>query len=78
MRFEKIIYVESDYCVNDKLGISSKGGQEKTTCGRGSPISVVFEGDEVYFEFTTNGGNSSVGFMLTYKLTNISASPQGL
>ena len=70
--------VGSEYCVNDKLRISSKGGQEKTTCGTaGSPISVVFEGDEVYFEFTTNGGNSRVGFMLTYKLTNISASPQG-
>ena len=69
--------VESEYCVNDKLRISSKGGQEKTTCGTGSPISLVFEEDEVYFEFTTNGGNSNGGFMLTYKLTNISTSPQG-
>ena len=77
LRFEKIIYVESDYCVNDKLGISSRGGQEKTSCGTRSPISVVFEGDGVYFEFKTNGGNSSVGFMLTCKLTNISACPQG-
>ena len=70
-------HVESEYCVNDKLSITSKVGQPKISCGTGSPISVVFEGDEVYFEFTTNGGNSNGGFMLTYKLTNFSTSPQG-
>ena len=61
--------------MNDKLLISSNGGQEKTTCGRGSSISGVFEGDEVYIKFTTNRVNSDTGFMLTYNVTSIS--PQG-
>ena len=71
--------IDSDDCVNDKLRISSKGEQQKvtTTCGTDSPISVVFEGDEIYIEFSTNGGNSSGAFMLTYKLINISTSPEG-
>ena len=63
--------------MNDKLCIGSKGGQERTSCGRGTPISGVFEGDEVYIEFATNGANNNGGFMLTYKLTNISTSAQG-
>ena len=70
--------VDSGSCVNDKLRISSKGGQQKTSCGRVSPISIVFEGDEIYIEFFTNGANSGGGFMLTYKLTNISTPPQGM
>ena len=61
--------------MNDKLRISSKGGQERTACGTGSSISGVFKGDEVYIEFATNGANG--GFMLTYKLSNISTSAQG-
>ena len=70
--------VDSGNCANDKLRISSKGGQLKTTCGTGLPRLAVFEGDEVYIEFTTNGANNNFGFMLTYKLINISAAlPQG-
>ena len=63
--------------MNDKLRISSKGGQERTACGTGSSISGVFKGDEVYIEFATNGANTNGGFMLTYKLSNISTSAQG-
>ena len=71
--------IDSVNCVNDKLRISVKVEQEKitTTCGTESPISVVFEGDEVYIEFTTNGAISDGAFMLTYKLINISTSPEG-
>ena len=71
--------IDSSNCANDKLRISSKGGQQKTTttCGAESPISVVFEGDEIYIEFFTNGANSNGGCMLTYKLINISTSPEG-
>ena len=65
--------VDSGHCVNDKLRISSKSGQQKTTCGTGSPISAVFEGVEEYIEFVTNGDNNNFGFILTYKLMNISA-----
>ena len=65
--------VDSCNCVNDKLRISSKSGQQKTTCGTGSPISAVFEGDEVYIEFVTDGDTNNFGFILTYKLMNISA-----
>ena len=65
--------VDSGNCVYDKLRISSKSGQQKTTRGTGSPISAVFEGDEIYIEFVTNGANNNFGFILTYKLMNISA-----
>ena len=65
--------VDSGHCVNDKLRISSKSGQQKTTCGTGSPIPAVFEGVEEYIEFVTNGDNNNFGFILTYKLMNISA-----
>ena len=77
--FVLLVYnVDSDNCANDKLRISSKGGQVKTTCGTGSPRSAVFEGNEVYIEFTTNEANNNFGFMLTYKLINMSAAlPQG-
>ena len=69
--------VESENCVNDKLRIGSKDGQERIACGTGSPISELFEGDEIYIEFATNGAYNNGGFMLTYKLTNISTSAQG-
>ena len=70
--------VDSDNCANDRLRISSKGGQLKTTCGTGSPGLAVFEGEEIYIEFTTNGAINNFGFMLSYKLINISAAlPQG-
>ena len=71
--------IDSVNCVNDKLRISGKGEPEKitTTCGKESPISVVFEGVEVYIEFTTNGAISDGGFLLTYKLINISTPPEG-
>lgn len=62
-------------CVNDKLLISSKGGQQKSACGTGSPTKAVFEGDEVYVEFTTNAAVDNVGFMVSYKLIDIAVLP---
>ena len=61
-------------CVNDKLLITSKGGQQKSACGTGTPASAVFEGDEVYVQFTTNGAINNPGFMLSYKLIDIPTS----
>lgn len=61
----------STSCANDKLKISSSGGQQQIACGTGSPTTKEFEGNEVYLHLTTNGNKDNIGFMLSYRLLDI-------